>query len=149
TTNSTQLGFNGDWKHGKNDLSGSLTETLPDKGASETEMKLHDSYGTNNVAATGDFQAGYGSKDYAKATGGLDLQLHPGMYASTWGSVDAEQGKKTTGSLGASLTLTSDEKSALTLAGIINSNGSFETRLQYDLFKSKLDGVSTLSKEKK
>jgi hypothetical protein len=149
TTNSTQLGFNGDWKHGKNDLSGSLTETVPDNGASETELKLHDSYGNKNVAGTGDFQAGYGSKDYAKATGGLDLQLHPGMYASTWGSVDAEQGKKTTGSLGASLTLTSDEKNALTLAGIINSDGSFETRLQYDLFKDKLDGVSTLSKEKK
>ena len=148
-TDSTQIAANGDWKNGRNDLSGSLTETLPDKGASETEIKTHDTYGNNKLAATGDFSAGYGAHDYAKGTGGLDLELHPGMYASTWGSVDAERGKKTMGSVGASLTLTSDEKNALTLAGIINQDGSFETRLQYDLFKSKLDGVSTLSKEKK
>src|SRR6185312_11519635 len=71
------------------------------------------------------------------------------MYASTWGSVDAERGKPTTESLGASITLTHDEKNALTLAGIINQDGSFETRLQYDMFRSKLDGVQGLSKEKK
>jgi len=145
----TQFGVNGDWKKGNNDLSGSITETLPAKGASETEIHAHDTYGNNKVVGSGDFSAGYGSHDYAKATGGLDLELRPGMYASTWGSVDAERGKPTTESLGASITLTSDEKNALTLAGIVNQDGSFETRLQYDMFRSKLDGVQGLSKEKK
>jgi hypothetical protein len=130
-------------------VSGSITGTHDDVGTNEFVGKVHEQYGNAKLLESTDLEAGTGKQDYMKATGSLEGQLSPSWYAGGWGTVDAEQGKPTTGSLGASVTFTPDEKNALTLAGIVNQDGALETRLQYDLFKTKVDSVAELSQEKK
>jgi hypothetical protein len=156
TATSTAATIGGEWKSGHDDLSGSVTETYtdpvaskPDQPLTETVVKSHETLDGDRVATSGDFEAGYGQRDYAKANGEVDVEVRPNVYAGAFGSVDAEEGKATTKSAGALITVTPDEKLALTVAGLVNNNGSFETRLQVDEFKTKIANVDVLSTEKK
>lgn len=156
TATSTAATIGGEWKSGHDDLSGSVTETYtdpvatkPNQPLTETVVKSHETLDGERVATSGDFEAGYGQRDYAKANGEVDVGVAPNVYAGAFGSVDVEDGKPTTKSAGASITVTPDEKLALTVAGLVNNNGSFETRLQVDEFKTKIANVDVLSSEKK
>jgi hypothetical protein len=98
---------------------------------------------------TFELDAGVGARDYLTASGSLEAQVGRSLYVGTWGSVGMESGKQTTSSLGASLTFTPSEKTALTLAGIMNQSGQFEARLQFDVFKDRVNGIGELSAAKK
>ena len=96
-----------------------------------------------------DVEGGKGAHDYLKATGSVSGQLAPNLYGSAWGSYSYEAGHQDTAQLGASLTLTHDEKEALTLAGVVDQHGRFETRLQFDVFKDRINSISALDQHKK
>ena len=130
-------------------LTENVDETLPDHGKAQTTVGVGEKYTSGNLVQGLDLEAGKGDRDYLKATGSLDAGLGHGLYAGTWGSYDKEAGHQGTAQLGASLTFTPDEKNALTLAGVIDQNGAIETRLQYDVFKSKIESVSDLADHKK
>lgn len=130
-------------------LAGSLAYRHGDDGKDQGTLSLRQDHKSQSVIQHSEFEAGVGDRSYAKGSLGLDTRLAPSFYAGAWGGVEAERGKETHATLGASLTFTPDEKSALTLAGVVNEHGALETRLQYDLFKSKLDGLAGVSQHKK
>jgi hypothetical protein len=53
------------------------------------------------------------------------------------------------GHLGANLTFTSNEKSALTVAGLVDQDGNLEMRLQFDVFKRRIESIGDLDRNKK
>lgn len=130
-------------------MSGKIDSTIPDQGKSQTTLSLSEKYKTGNVIQGLDVEAGKGDRDYLKATGSVSGQLAPNWYASGWGSYSYEAGHQNTAQLGASLTFTPQEKQALTLAGVLDEHGRIETRLQYDIFKDKINGISDLDQHKK
>lgn len=130
-------------------LSGKVDETLPDKGKNQTDVSLSEKYSSGKVIQGLDVEGGKGAHDYLKATGSVSGQLAPNLYGSTWGSYSYEAGKQDTAQIGASLTLTKDEKEALTLAGVVDQHGRFETRLQFDVFKDRINSISALDQHKK
>jgi len=133
------------------ELSGSarLQHVQPDVGKGQTTLTLSEQYKSGRLLQGFDLTAGRGERDYLQATGSLDAQLGKQWYGGAFGSFSAENGKQTTASLGASLTFTPNEKTALTLAGIVDEHGTVETRLQLDVFKKKIDGVAGLASSKK
>jgi hypothetical protein len=146
----TSFGLAGSHRFNAEDaVSGSVNYSIPNGGIGQTVLTGHQEHNSSHMRQNADFEVGTGQRDYAKASGGLDLALRPNLYAGTFGNVSAERGHETTASIGASITFTPDEKSALTLAGIINEHGGIETRLQYDLFKNKIDGLTGISQHKK
>jgi hypothetical protein len=130
-------------------VSGKVDETIPDKGKPETVVGVSEQYKSGKVIEGLDLEGGKGAHDYLKATGSVSGQLAPNLYGSGWGSYSYEAGHQNTAQLGASLTFTPQEKQALTLAGLIDEHGRVETRLQYDLFKDKINGISDLDQHKK
>jgi hypothetical protein len=130
-------------------VSGKLDETIPDKGKSQTTLSLSEKYKSEKVIQGLDLEAGKGERDYLKATGSVSGQLAPNWYGSGWGSYSYEAGHQNTAQLGASLTFTPQEKQALTLAGLIDEHGRVETRLQFDIFKDKINSISDLDQHKK
>jgi hypothetical protein len=147
---STDFALGGKYNLGVHDqLTGELKHTQPDAGQGQTTLNLHQAHNGSRLIESADFELGTGKRDYAKAHAGLDLQLAPNFYAGAFGDVTAERGKDTQASLGASLTFTPNEKLALTAAGIMNNHGGFEGRLQLDVFKDKLNGLSDISQHKK
>ena len=130
-------------------LSGKVDETLPDKGKPQTTFGLSEKYAGDKVIEGLDVEGGKGAHDYLKATGSVSGQLAPNLYGSAWGSYSYEAGHQDTAQLGASLTLTHDEKEALTLAGVVDQHGRFETRLQFDVFKDRINSISALDQHKK
>jgi hypothetical protein len=130
-------------------LEQSLDSTIPDHGQSQTVLKLGESYRTGNLVESGSLEAGVGHTSYLRANGGLDAQLAPNLYAGAFGSYSYSGGKQDTAQIGASLTFTPQEKQALTLAGVIDQNGTLEARLQYDIFKSRIESVQDLADHKK
>lgn len=76
-------------------------------------------------------------------------QVAPKFYVSGFGGAAYEQGKQTTANLGAGLTFTPSDKTALTLAGVLDQNGHIETRLQFDVFKSRVESAGNLSQAQK
>jgi hypothetical protein len=130
-------------------LSGKVDETLPDKGKNQTDVSLSEKYSSGKVIQGLEVDGGKGAHDYLKATGSVDAQLAPNLYGSAWGSYSYEAGHQDTAQIGASLTLTHDEKEALTLAGVVDQHGRFETRLQLDVFKDRINSISALDQHKK
>jgi hypothetical protein len=130
-------------------VSGHVDSTIPDHGKAQTDFGVSESYKTGKVIEGLDLEGGKGSHDYLKATGSVSGQLAPNLYGSGWGSYSYEAGHQNTAQLGASLTFTPQEKQALTLAGLIDEHGRVETRLQYDIFKDKINGISDLDQHKK
>ncbi len=130
-------------------VSGHVDETIPDQGKPQTDFGISESYKTGKVIQGLDLEGGKGSHDYLKATGSVSGQLAPNLYGSGWGSYSYEAGHQNTAQLGASLTFTPQEKQALTLAGLIDEHGRVETRLQYDIFKDKINSISDLDQHKK
>ena len=51
--------------------------------------------------------------------------------------------------MGGGLVLTPHEKLAMTISGAIDQNGGFDTRLQFDVFKKKIDNARGISNRKK
>jgi hypothetical protein len=130
-------------------VSGHVDETLPDKGKAQTDVGISETYKSGKVIEGLDLEGGKGAHDYLKATGSVSGQMAPNLYGSGWGSYSYEAGKQNTAQLGASLTFTPQEKQALTLAGLIDEHGRVETRLQYDIFKDKINSISDLDQHKK
>jgi hypothetical protein len=88
-------------------------------------------------------------RDRVRGAGFIDGQLGNDVYAGAFGSWERAEGERATSRLGASLTFTPSEKTALTLAGVIDEAGNFETRLQFDLFKKRVEGIQAISDNKK
>ncbi len=118
-------------------------------GGRQTTLSLAERYRSDKVSQSLSLDAGAGDRKYLGVTGSTDMQIGRGLYAGAWGSFSAEEGKQTGAKLGASLTFTPHEKAALTLAGVLDQNGALETRLQLDIFKRKISGVSTIADHKK
>jgi hypothetical protein len=132
------------YHHDKTTLGASVTQ-----GAGQTTMHLSERYQSGNLVQSADLEAGRGAHDYLSATTGLDAKLAPNLYGGAFGGFRAEDGHQTAAQLGASLTFTPNEKAALTLAGILDQSGNLETRLQLDVFKSKIGSVGDLAGHKK
>lgn len=78
-----------------------------------------------------------------------DVDLGRGFYAGGWGGWNQPLDGKEAGSVGGSLTFTPHERAALTLAGVIDGEGTFDTRLQLDVFRSKIRDVGALTSRRK
>jgi hypothetical protein len=130
-------------------ISGHVDETIPDKGKPQTTLGVSEKYKSGNVIQGLDLEAGKGEHDYLKATGSVSGKLAPNLYGSGWGSYSYEAGHQNTAQLGASLTFTPQEKQALTLAGVLDEHGRVETRLQYDIFKDRINSIADLDQHKK
>jgi hypothetical protein len=126
----------------------SLTHEHNDKG-DQTSLTLGEKYRSGNVVQGLDLSAGTGTRDYLNATGSVDAKLAPNLYGGAWGSFGVEGGHHATAQLGASLTFTPQEKTALTLAGVVDEHGVLETRLQLDVFKDRLNGIGDIADHKK
>ncbi len=130
-------------------VSGSLDHLQRDAGGGQTTLHLGERYRSGNIVQSADLEAGRGERNYIQGTTGLDIGLGKGVYGGAFGGFRSEEGHQTGAQLGASLTFTPQEKAALTLAGILDETGALETRLQVDVFKSKISGVGDIADHKK
>lgn len=130
-------------------LSGALDHVRPDAGGSQTTLGLSERYRSGSLLHGLDLEVGGGARDYLKTTGSLDAQLGPHLYGGVWGASEIERGHAASAQLGASLTFTTTEKTALTMAGLVDQDGNLETRLQFDVFKSRIESIADLDKHKK
>ena len=130
-------------------LDGKLRHEELVAGGSQTTATFSERYKSGSMIQGLDLSAGTGVRDHFTTTGSLEAQLAPNLYAGAWGRYHLERGKPAEASLGGSLTWTMNDKQALTLAGVVDDSGMLETRLQFDLFKSKINSVSALSQHKK
>lgn len=130
-------------------VSGSLDHVQRDAGGGQTTLHLGERYRSGNIVQSADLEAGRGERNYLNGTTGLDIGLGKGVYGGAFGGFRSEEGHQTGAQLGASLTFTPQEKAALTLAGILDETGALETRLQVDVFKSKISGVGDIADHKK
>ena len=130
-------------------VSGSLDHVMKDHAGSQTTLHLAERYRTGNLIQSLDLEAGGGERNYLSGTAGVDARLGQNVYGGAFGGFRVEEGRQTGASLGASLTFTPHEKAALTLAGVLDQTGSLETRLQLDVFKSKIAGVGDIADHKK
>lgn len=130
-------------------LSGTLSHTERRHGEDVTALALSERYRSPGLVHGLDLSYSHGDKDRVHMGGFADAQLGKGLYGGVWGGYDAATGDRPTTTLGASLTFTPHEKAALTLAGVIDERGNFETRLELDVFKSKIENVQGLSDNKK
>ena len=89
--------------------------------------------------------AGAGTRNFVSTTGQVDARLAPNLYGSAWGSETLEADKHAASQLGASLTWTPSQKTALTLAGATDDHGRFETRLQLDVLKRHVESAGDLA----
>lgn len=137
------------YQSGALSASGRLTHAQPGSGHAQTTLSIHERYQTAKVIQSFNFEAGIGARDYASATTAIDAQLAPNLYAGAWGSFASEEGKQTTAALGASITWTPADRVALTAAGVMNQAGQLEGRLQLDVFKSRINGISDITNDKK
>jgi hypothetical protein len=130
-------------------VSGTFDYMRPDSGQSQATLGLSERYKSGKLLHGLDLELGHGARDYAKATGSVDGQFAPNLYGGAWGSTELQAGHHASAQLGASLTFTTHEKYALTAAGIVDQDGNLETRLQFDVFKSKIESIGDLDKQKK
>jgi hypothetical protein len=129
-------------------LSGTASHVDRRHGADVSSLTISEQYRSDTLAHRMDLTAERGAEGTtARGSGSLDMRLGPRMYAGAFGSFDTTAGGSHT--MGASLTFTPQEKTALTIAGIVDGNGAFETRLQLDVFKSRIEGLSTIADHKK
>ena len=132
-------------------LSGGMSHTERRHGDDVSALSLSARYRSENFVGASDLSYSHGSVsgDSMRATASGDLQLAPHLYGGLFGDVTATSGTDPTASLGASLTFTPTEKTALTAAGIIDDRGNLETRLEFDIFKKRIDSVGTLADNRK
>lgn len=130
-------------------VSGSLDHVQRDAGGGQTTLRLGERYRSGNIVQSADLEAGRGERNYLSGTSGVDVGLGKGVYGGAFGGFRYEEGHQMGAQLGASLTFTPHEKAALTLAGILDETGALETRLQVDVFKSKIAGVGDIADHKK
>lgn len=129
-------------------LGGSVSHVDRRHGADVTSLTLSESYRSERLHQQLELSAERTAEGtHARGSGSLDAQLGPRLYGSAFGSFDTAAGGRDT--LGGSLTFTPHERAALTLAGVIDGSGAFETRLQLDVFKKRIEGLSTISSAKK
>ncbi len=129
--------------------SGTYDYAKKDGAGSQSTLALSERYRSGNIVQGLDLTAGAGTRDYLGMQGSVEGKLANNLYGGAYGGFNVESGHQTTANIGASLTFTPSEKTALTLAGIVDQNGTLETRLQLDIFKSKIDGIQGLSDQKK
>jgi len=122
---------------------------LRDRHGSQATLSASEHRRTGDYVQDSHITLGAGNHDYVDTGGSIETQLGDNMYGGAFGNYHAEKGQHPTAQLGGSLTFTPSEKTALTLAGVIDQNGSLETRLQLDVFKSRIDGVGALSDHQK
>lgn len=122
---------------------------LHDQHGSQSTLNLSEHRRTGNYVQDSHLTLGAGNRDYVDTGGSIETQLGENLYGGAFGNYHAEKGQHPTAQVGGSLTFTATEKTALTLAGVIDQNGSLETRLQLDVFKSRIDGVGALSDHQK
>lgn len=115
----------------------------------QTTAGVSERFRSSGLAHDLALDAGTGTRDFVGLRGSMDARLAPNLFAGAFGDVRAEHGKQTEGHLGASLTFTPNEKTALTVAGIVDQNGVLETRLQLDVFRKKVESVGDLADHKK
>lgn len=130
-------------------LTGSLDYLARDNGTGQATGKLGGTYRTPNLTGDVNLEAGVGTRDYANINGQVTGGIAPNLYATGFGSAGYESGKQLTGYAGAGLTFTPTDKTALTLAGVIDNNGHLETRLEFDVFKSRVENAAGLSAAQK
>ena len=130
-------------------VSGHLDHVAPDHGPQQSTLGLSESYRSGEVVHGLDLEAGHGERDYFKSTGSVEAQLAPKLYGGAFGSYQMEAGHHDSAQLGASLTFTTSEKTALTLAGVVDQSGALETRLELDVFKSRIANVKDLADHQK
>jgi len=130
-------------------VSGTLDHVHTDHGQSQTTLGMSERYRSGDMIHGLDLTAGTGARDYLKMTGSADAKLAPNLYGGVWGSTEMEAGHHATAQMGANLTFTTNEKTALTLAGVVDQDGNLETRLQFDVFKSRIESVADLDQHKK
>ncbi|MDB4960991.1 MAG: hypothetical protein JWP01_990 [Myxococcales bacterium] len=131
------------------DLSAKLRhEELVGKG-SQTTLDLSERSRSPNLIQGFDLTGGTGVRDHLSLTGSAETRLDKNLYAGAWGNYTVERGHPSTVQLGASLTFTPHERAALTIAGVVDGSGMLETRLQLDVFQSKINSLSSLSQHKK
>ncbi len=143
----------GSMNHRVNDqqsVYGSLSHTQALDGSSrQTSLSLGERYTSPGLIHGLDIAGTTGTQDRLTGSGYANWKMTEQMYAGTWGSFTAERGKDPVAQIGASLTFLPTEKTALTLAGVVDQNGAFATRLQLDVLKSRIENVSELSSGKK
>ena len=72
------------------------------------------------------------------------------LYYEAFGGVKGGGGlEEPTYNMGGGLIFTPNEKLALSLTGAIDQHGGFDTRLQFDVFKKKVDNARGISERKK
>lgn len=130
-------------------LGGSVDHVQQDTGAHQTTGKLDLTYRTPGLAGGFGIEGGSGTRDYVGLVGSGTGRIAPNLYATGFGSASYEQGKQAAGHVGAGLTFTPHEKAALTLAGVLDQDGRLETRLQLDVFKSRVESAAALSDAQK
>jgi hypothetical protein len=157
--NGATIAGHGELAHGENGTTGKLSGSYRDattsldasvaRGDGQTTLHLGERYATGNLVQSFDLAAGRGERNYLSATTGVDAKLAPNLYGGAFGGFRAEDGHQTSGQVGASLSFTPHERAALTLAGILDQSGNLETRLQLDVFKSKIANVGDLAGHKR
>ena len=130
-------------------VSGHLDHVAPDHGPQQSTVGLSERYRSGEVVHGLDLEAGHGERDYFKSSGSVEAQLAPKLYGGAFGSYQMEAGHHGTAQVGASLTFSTTEKTALTLAGVIDQSGALETRLELDVFKSRIANVKDLADHQK
>ncbi|HPH68536.1 MAG TPA: hypothetical protein PLF40_22415, partial [Kofleriaceae bacterium] len=134
----------------KDELSADARLTHAHEGnQGQTTLSIHERYQSSKVIQTFNLEAGAGTRDYATANTAIDMQLAPNVYAGAFGGFSSERGKQTNASIGASITWTPAEKVALTAAGVMNSAGQIDARLQLDVFKSRVSLAEIADHRKK
>ncbi len=128
---------------------GTYDYSKKDGASSQSTLALSERYRSGNVVQGLDLNAGAGTRDYLGVQGSVEGKLANNLYGGAYGGFNVESGHQTTANIGASLTFTPSEKTALTLAGIVDQNGTLETRLQLDIFKGKISSIGELSDQKK
>ncbi|MDX2092743.1 MAG: hypothetical protein SFX73_33060 [Kofleriaceae bacterium] len=131
------------------ELHGAVDHVNIDNGGNQTRGHFGGSYTSPNLVHGFDIDAGRGDRDYLGLRGSVAGQVAPNWYASGFGGSTFEAGKQATAHLGAGLTFTPSQRTALTLAGVMDHDGVLETRLQFDVFKDKVSNVAELSKHQR
>lgn len=133
----------------------------------KTQSKLGYNMAGGEGALSGSLRGQYGSDDFI-GSGGLGGQydkdglgynadadltgtLKKGsLYYEGFGGVKGGGAMdEPTFHVGGGLTLTPNEKLAMTVSGAIDNNGGFDTRLQFDVFKKKVQNARGISERKK
>jgi hypothetical protein len=146
----TRFGLGGHYRlNDETTLSGAISHVDRRHGLDSTAVGVSERYRSPNLVHGLDLSYENSDKERVHMGGFVDAQVGRNLYAGAWGGYDKVEGEQPWGRAGASLTFTPDEKLALTVAGVLDNEGNFETRLQLDVFKKRVEGVRTISESKR